>query len=43
MKNIAFQVDDEFHTEVKIQAAKEGKTIKDYIIELIKEDLESKK
>lgn len=29
--------------EIKIQATKEGKTIKDYIVELIKKDLEQKK
>lgn len=40
MKNIAFQVEDDFHKEIKIKATQEGKTIKDYIIELIKADLE---
>lgn len=29
--------------DIKIQATKEGKTIKDYIIELIKNDLKQKK
>jgi hypothetical protein len=43
VRNIAFQVDNAFHTEIKIQATKEGKTIKDYIMELIKKDLENKK
>lgn len=43
IKNIAFPIDDKFHTEIKLQATKEGKTIKDYIIELIKKDLEEKK
>lgn len=42
IKNIAFQIDDEFHKKIKIQATEEGKTIKDYIIELIKKDLEQK-
>ena len=42
LKNVAFQIDDKFHTDIKIQATKEGKTIKDYIIELIKKDLEEK-
>ena len=32
MKNIAFQVEDDFHKEIKIKATQEGKTIKDYII-----------
>ncbi len=42
IKNIAFPVSDELHMEIKIQAAKESKTIKDYIIELIKKDLGQK-
>ena len=43
MKNISVKVDEEFHREVKIQAAKEGVTIQDYVIALITKDLESKK
>jgi predicted HicB family RNase H-like nuclease len=43
LKNIAFQVDDEFHMKIKIQAAKEGKSIKEYIMEIIRKDLETKK
>ena len=43
IKNIAFLVDDELHMELKIQATREGKTIKEYIMELIKKDLEEKK
>ena len=43
IKNIAFLISDELHMEIKIQATKEGKTIKDYIVELIKKDLEQKK
>jgi len=43
IKNISFQINDEFHIELKIQSTKEGKSIKDYIIELIKKDLENKK
>lgn len=42
MKNVAFQIDDDFHMQLKIQATKEGKTIKEYIIEIIKKDLEEK-
>ena len=42
IKNIAFQVDDEFHKAIKIQATIEGKGIKEYVIELIKKDLETK-
>ena len=43
IKNIAFQIDDEFHLKIKLQATKEGKSIKDYIVELIQKDLEQKK
>jgi predicted HicB family RNase H-like nuclease len=43
LKNIAFQVNDDFHMRIKIQAAKEGKSIKNYIMEIIKKDLEQKK
>ena len=42
MKNIAFQIDDEFHKKIKIQATNENKSIKDYIIEIVKKDLEIK-
>lgn len=42
LKNVAFQIDDEFHMQLKLQATKEGKTIKEYIIEIIKKDLEEK-
>ena len=42
IKNIAFPVEDELHTRIKIQATLEGKTIKDYIVELIEKDLETK-
>ena len=41
IKNISFQIDDEFHKNIKIQATKEDLTIKDYIIELIKKDLKT--
>ena len=43
IKNIAFRIEDELHTEIKIQATKEGKSIKEYILELVKKDLENKK
>lgn len=43
IKNLGIPVDDRLHMEIKIQATKEGKTIKEYIIELVKKDLESKK
>ena len=43
IKTVSFQIDDEFHKAIKIQATLEYKGIKEYIIELIKKDLESKK
>jgi len=42
IKNIAFQIDEEFHIKIKIQATIEGKSIKEYIIELINDDLDKK-
>ena len=42
MRNIAFKITDNLHMEFKIAAAKQGRTIKDYIIELIKSELETK-
>ena len=39
-KTIAFRVEDEFHSLVKIQAIKKGKTLQDYIVDLIKTDIE---
>ena len=41
-KTIAFRVEEEFHTAVKMQAVKEKKTLQEYIIDLIKKDLEEK-
>ena len=43
IKNVSFPLEDELHMELKIQATREGSTIKDYVIELIKQDLEKKK
>ncbi|WP_169305375.1 hypothetical protein [Sebaldella termitidis] len=40
IKNIGFTVEDEFHKKLKIKATKEGKGIKEYIIDLIKKDME---
>lgn len=42
MKSIAFKVDDELHKRIKLRATIEDKQIKEYIIELIKKDLEDK-
>ena len=43
MKVINFQVPDELHTNAKVKATKQGKSLKDYITDLILIDLESKK
>lgn len=42
-KAINFKVDEEFYTKVKVKVAIEGMTIKDYVINLIKKDLEKDK
>lgn len=42
-KAINFKVDEEFYKKIKVRIAMEGKTLKDYIIELIKKDLDAKK
>ena len=41
-KTINFKVDEELYKQIKIKVATDGKTIKDYIIELVKKDLEEK-
>lgn len=41
-KTINFKVDEELYKRIKINIAKEGKTLKEYVIELIKKDLEAK-
>ena len=40
MKNISFKVEDEFHKKLKLKATEEEKTIKEYIIQLIKKELD---
>ena len=42
-RSIHFKVDEQFYKQIKIRVAIEGKTLKDYVIELIKKDLEAKK
>jgi predicted HicB family RNase H-like nuclease len=42
-KTINFKVNAEFYKQIKVKLAKEGKTLKQYIIELIKNDLEAGK
>lgn len=42
IRTIAFRVNEEFHTTVKIQAAKEKMTLQGYIIGVLKKDIEEK-
>lgn len=42
MKQLLIEVSPELMTDVKIQVAKEGKSIKEYVTELIKSDLAEK-
>jgi len=42
-KAINFKVDDELYKKIKVKVALEGKTIKGYVIDLIKADLEKNK
>lgn len=42
-KTINFKVDEDFYKKIKVKIAKEGKTLKQYITELIKLDLEKTK
>lgn len=39
MKNISFKVEDEFHKKIKIKATEEGKSIKEFILDLIRKEL----
>lgn len=41
-KNIGIKVNEELYREIKIKIAKEGKTLKEYILELVKKDLKLK-
>ena len=42
-KNILIQVPEELHRSVKIMAAEQRKTLKQYLIELMEEKVENKK
>ena len=41
-RTIAFRVDEDFHTMVKMQAVKEKKALQEYVIEVLKKDIEEK-
>lgn len=38
-KSLTIRMDEELHKQVKIKAVKDGTTIQDYILRLIREDL----
>lgn len=42
-KAINFKVDEEFYKKIKVKIALQGVTLKDYVIKLIKQDLEKDK
>lgn len=42
-KGINIKVDEEFYKEIKFRALELDKTLKNYILDLIKEDLKNKK
>lgn len=39
-KTMTIRLDEELHKRIKLKAVKEGKTVKDYILNLVKQDLE---
>ena len=43
MKSLVVDMENELHTAVKIEALKRGKSGREYIIELVKKDLQKKK
>ncbi len=43
MKTIGFRISDELFKEIKLKAVKQEVTVKDYITELIKKDLQKEK
>lgn len=43
MKRLVIETVDELHKEIKMQALLKEKSIKDYVIDVIKEDLKKEK
>lgn len=43
MKVISIKVPDEFHRKMKLIAIKQGKSIKEYVMELIEKDFQKEK
>lgn len=42
MKKMGFELSDELYKKIKIRAVQLDKSIKDYILDLVKKDLEKK-
>ena len=40
-KTITMRIDDKLHTEIKVKATQKGMSIKNYILELVRKDLQS--
>ena len=43
MKRLVIEMDDNFHKEVKVKAASNGNSMKDYVKQLIEKDLQKEK
>ncbi len=42
-KTITIRITEDQHREIKVEAAQRGMSVKDYILELVRKDLEQKK
>lgn len=43
MKRIVIEIEDDFHKKIKLQAVTKDKSVKGYVLDLIKADLQTKK
>lgn len=43
MKRLVVEIDDDLHKKIKLQALTRDKSIKDYVRDVIKEDLQKEK
>lgn len=43
MKRIVIEIEDDFHKKIKLQAVAKDKTVKGYVLDLIKADLQKEK
>lgn len=42
LKNLIIRVEPELHKKIKSYVAEQGKTMQDYVLELIKKDIDNK-